>query len=108
MMQEDELSWPTRSTGCWSGPYGAAALSQRSRVPLYRAAADAYRSVELLEHGDEAALRTIVTEAVVGPLEGWRRFELWVALKLDRERSSCRATRMALECFTIKGSLEGR
>ena len=61
---------------------GAAAVveASRSRLPLYVAAAEAYRVLFNAEAGDPTALRTVLLDTLVGPTEGWRRFELAVAL----------------------------
>lgn len=61
---------------------GAAAVveASRSRLLLYVAAAEAYRTLRCVEAGDPDALREVLRDTLVGPTEVWRRFELAVAL----------------------------
>lgn len=61
---------------------GAGALREASRARrgLYRKAADAYRSLLLLEAGDEVTVTALLRSTLLGPLESWRRFELAAGL----------------------------
>ena len=52
----------------------------RSRRLLYRLAVSAYESLAAIERGDEEALRNVLYNTLIAPLENWRRFELAVAL----------------------------
>ena len=54
--------------------------ASRSRRALYRLAIDAYRTLTEIEAGNQNTLAEILHNALLGPLEEWRRFELAVAL----------------------------
>lgn len=77
---------------------GAAAIAEasRSRLPLYVAAAEAYRVLFKAEAGDPEALRAVLTDTLVGPTEAWRRFELAVALAAAEALGGALGARPAL------------
>ncbi len=79
-------------------PPGAAAVVEaaRSRLPLYVAAAAAYRVLLNAEAGDPAALRVVLLDTLVGPIEAWRRFELAVALAAAEALGEASGARPAL------------
>lgn len=62
----------------------SSAISQakRARTRLYQLAADAYLSLLAIEQGDEVRIRTVLLESLLGPLEMWKRFELYVAVAM--------------------------
>ena len=59
---------------------GAIRDAARARRIVYRLAVDAYNTLAGIEAGDEAAIRTVITSTLVGPLEPWRRLEIAVAM----------------------------
>lgn len=77
---------------------GAAAVAEasRSRLPLYVAAAEAYKILLKAEAGDPEALRTVLADTLVGPTEAWRRFELAVALAAAEALGEASGTKPAL------------
>lgn len=77
---------------------GAAAVveASRSRLPLYVAAAEAYRVLLQAEAGDPAALRAVLLDTLVSPTEAWRRFELAVALAAAEALGEACGTRPVL------------
>ena len=75
--------------------------SSRSRRPLYVLASKAYRTLQAIESGDEAAIVATLNETLLGPLEAWRRFELAVGLGMARALAS------ALSRSTTLGSIVG-
>ena len=58
--------------------------TSRSRRPLYVLASKAYRTLQAVESGDEAAIVETLNETLLGPLEAWRRFELAIGLGMAR------------------------
>ncbi len=78
-------------------PGGAAIVeAARSRLPLYVAAAEAYRVLIKAESGDPDALRAVLADTLIGPTEAWRRFELAVALAAAEALGVASRTRPAL------------
>ena len=75
------------SLGQRPGP-GAVRVAARSRRPLYRLAVDAYRLLQGIERGDEAAIERVARTALIAPLEDWRRFELAVSLAVGEALAS--------------------
>lgn len=67
---------------------GALRDAARSRRVVYRLAVEAYNALAGIEAGDEAAIRTVVTSTLVGPLEPWRRFEIAVAMAVGESLAS--------------------
>lgn len=67
----------------------APAISQarRARKRLYQLAADAYLSLHAIEQGDETQICAVLQESLLGPLEMWRRFELYVAIAIGESLS---------------------
>lgn len=65
------------------------ALSQarRARKRLYQLAADSYLSLLRIEQGDEKEICAVLQENLLGPLETWRRFELYVAIAIGESLS---------------------
>lgn len=64
-------------------PSGAALRSAaRSRRTIYRLSLNAYRLFASIEAGQSQAIETVLKDAVIGPLEAWRRWELAVGLAL--------------------------
>src|SRR5205085_1178450 len=78
------------------GRPGAGALlgAGRSRRVLYRKAADAYRTLLLIEAGDNSAIAALLQDTLLGPLEPWRRFELATGLAVGTALAD--ATQMPL------------
>ena len=62
--------------------------TSRSRRPLYVLASNAYRTLQAVESGDEAAISETLNETLLGPLGIWRRFELAVGLGMARALGS--------------------
>lgn len=62
----------------------SSAISQarRARTRLYQLAADAYLSLLAIEQGNEAQICAVLQENLLGPLEMWKRFELYVAVAI--------------------------
>lgn len=60
----------------------AVSQAKRVRTRLYHLAADAYMSLLAIEQGDEGRIRDVLQEALLGPLEMWKRFELYVAVAM--------------------------
>lgn len=60
----------------------AISQSKRARTRLYQLAADAYLSLLAIEQGDEDRIRTVLQETLLGPIETWKRFELYVAIAM--------------------------
>ncbi|MDA8327504.1 MAG: hypothetical protein M0Z83_00865 [Betaproteobacteria bacterium] len=56
--------------------------AKRARARLYQLAADAYLSLLAIEQGDEAQICAVLQENLLGPLEIWKRFELYVAVAM--------------------------
>ena len=56
--------------------------ARTSRITLYRKAAKAYETMRAVERGDAAAVEAILSETLVGPIERWRQFELFLALAM--------------------------
>jgi len=65
----------------------AISQARRARARLYQLAADAYISLLAIEQGDEAQIRAVLQENLLGPLEMWRRFELYVAVAMGESLS---------------------
>ncbi|HUX80494.1 MAG TPA: hypothetical protein VMW10_12240, partial [Alphaproteobacteria bacterium] len=61
--------------------------AKRARTRLYQLAADAYLSLLAIEQGDESQICTVLQENLLGPLEMWRRFELYVAIAMGESLS---------------------
>ncbi len=59
-----------------------------SRRQLYLLAAQAYRTLQLIEAGDEEAILDLLNDTLLGPLEVWRRYELAVGLAISRALSA--------------------
>ena len=70
--------------------------SSRSRRPLYVLASKAYRTLQAVETGDEAAIAEMLNETLLGPLEVWRRFELAVGLGMARALAAALSRRVSL------------
>ena len=76
--------------------------TSRSRRPLYVLASKAYRTLQSVESGDEAAIAEMLNETLLGPLDVWRRFELAVGLGMARSLAAALSRRMSLG-FIIGG-----
>src|SRR5262249_31393602 len=50
--------------------------ASRSRRPIYKLAGEAYRALQQIEAGDEAAILKLLNDTLLGPLHAWQRFEL--------------------------------
>ena len=61
--------------------------ARRARKRLYQLAADAYLSLHAIEQGDEVHICAVLQENLLGPLEMWRRFELYVAIAIGESLS---------------------
>jgi hypothetical protein len=61
--------------------------AKRARKRLYQLAADSYLSLINLEQGDEKEICAVLQENLLGPLEMWRRFELYVAIAMGESLS---------------------
>lgn len=68
-----QLGAPTR---------GDVRAARSSRVPLYRKAAAAYEAMRAIERGDPEAVEQLLDATLVGPLEPWQQFELFLALAM--------------------------
>ncbi|MBL0769570.1 hypothetical protein JI743_12205 [Sphingopyxis sp. DHUNG17] len=77
----EALREPLKAVSLGQRPNGGAVRdSSRARRPLYRKAAEAYRLLQGLEHGNADAIERVARSALIAPLEDWRRFELAVGL----------------------------
>ena len=54
----------------------------RSKQGLHRIAADAYQMLLEIQRGRSETIQEILSETLVAPLEMWRRFELFVVIRL--------------------------
>lgn len=61
---------------------GSLTQSLRSRSRLYQLAASAYRTLLAIENGDEHKIRDLLNKNLLGPLEQWRKFELFTAVSV--------------------------
>lgn len=52
----------------------------KARVPMYRLALEAFSALEDIEALDQDALRSVLQDSTLAPLENWQRFELATAL----------------------------
>lgn len=79
----EALRDPLRAVALGQRPTaGVLRVAARSRRPLYRLAVDAYRLLQGIERGEDAAIERVARSALIAPLEDWRRFELAVALSV--------------------------
>ena len=79
----EALREPLRALSLGKRPdAGAVVAAARSRLALYRLAADSYRLLQGLERGETKAMERVARSALLAPLEDWRRFELAVGLSL--------------------------
>ena len=70
-------------------PSGAALKEAcRSRRQIYVLAYEAYTALKDIEAGDEDAIRNLLVDTLLGPLQVWQRFELAVGLGISRALSS--------------------
>lgn len=79
--------------------------ARSSRSPLYRRAAEAYDYLQRIEKLDERALSDLFSNALVGPMEEWRQFELALALAIAGEISVRVAEAIDLK-MVLPGSLD--
>jgi hypothetical protein len=61
---------------------GDVRAARKSRVPLYRKAAAAYEAMRAIERGDPDTVKEILSSTLVGPMEPWQQFELFLALSM--------------------------
>lgn len=81
----DALREPLKSVSAARQPSSSTIRDAvRSRRPLYRHAATAYRTLRDLEAGDQDALLSIIQSTLIAPVEIWRRFELAVAVGIGK------------------------
>ena len=79
--RQEMLREPLKSISAARRPgLGAVRHAQRSRRPLYREAANAYRMLHEIESNDKNALRTIIQSTLIAPADVWQRFEMAVAM----------------------------
>ncbi len=57
-------------------------MARTSRLLLYRKAAVAFDLLRAIERLDPAAIQTLLSSTLVGPVERWRQFELALALAM--------------------------
>ena len=74
----------------------------RSRRAIYKYGVRAYRSLQDVEAGDNAALASMLRSTLMAPLENWRRFELAVAAAIGQAVADGLGKR--LELSLIDGS----
>jgi hypothetical protein len=60
----------------------------RARKRLYRKAYSAYQMLTRIEAGNDAETIELLNGSLIGPLEDWQKFELFVALKLAEAMAS--------------------
>jgi hypothetical protein len=61
---------------------GDVRAARSSRMPLYRKAAAAYEAMRAIERGDPEVVEQILAATLVGPMEPWQQFELFLALAM--------------------------
>ena len=77
--------------------------ASRSRHPIYVLASEAYRRLERIEVGDDAALFHLLNDSLLGPLHAWQRFELAVGLGIARALSAVQGQEIGLGFFAGGG-----
>lgn len=77
--------------------------ASRSRRPIYVLASDAYRSLQAIEAGEEAAILKLLNDTLLGPLFAWQRFELAVGLGMARALSAAQTRPIVLGFFAGGG-----
>jgi len=61
---------------------GDVRAARTSRVPLYRKAAAAYEALRAIERGDVETIEQVLATTLVGPMDTWAQFELFLALAM--------------------------
>jgi hypothetical protein len=61
---------------------GDVRVARSSRVLLYRKAAAAYEEMRAVERGDPDAVERLLSDTLVGPMDIWMQFELFLALAM--------------------------
>ena len=84
---------------------GRAALKEasRSRRQIYVLAYEAYTALQEIEAGEEEALRRLLNDTLLGPLQTWKRFELAMGLGVSRGLSSALGLPVRLGFFAGGG-----